>query len=223
MLDDGKNFSLPSIRADKITPELVRVIKDSHQRTITTAPEAGTERLRQEICKGVSDEEIIQATNIASEGGLTRIKAYFILGLPTETEEDLEGIIQLGKEMAKEGKNIRKIIFSCGYLIPKPRTTYQDESIYPLSELRQKGKYLTKLFAKIPKVDCEIYNPKWARIQTILSIGGQEISKPLRLAAQLGGGLGDWRRALKEYGLDINKLAENREKRDIQPWDFIKL
>ncbi|MHA1461976.1 MAG: radical SAM protein [Candidatus Heimdallarchaeota archaeon] len=223
MLSDGKNFSLPSIRADKISVELVQALVGSKQRTITTAPEAGTERLRKEICKGVTDDEILQATSIASEGGLSRLKAYFILGFPGETEEDIDGIIRLGKAMAKEGKNIRKIRFSCGYLVPKPRTLYQDESIFSLSELQTKGKYLTKQFSKIPKIDCEIYSPKWTRIQTILSIGGEEISQPLKLAAKLGGGLGDWRRALKEFGLDINKLAEEREKAEIHPWDFIRI
>ncbi|MHA1515359.1 MAG: radical SAM protein, partial [Candidatus Heimdallarchaeaceae archaeon] len=101
MLSDGKNFSLPSIRADKISVELVQALVGSKQRTITTAPEAGTERLRKEICKGVTDDEILQATSIASEGGLSRLKAYFILGFPGETEEDIDGIIRLGKAMAK--------------------------------------------------------------------------------------------------------------------------
>jgi len=223
MLNDGVSFSLPSIRADKITEELVRLLVESGQKTITTAPEAGTENLRDKICKKVTDEEIINSMQIISNGGLARIKAYFILGLPGEKDEDIEGIVQLGKEMKKEAKKIRKIRFSCGYFVPKPQTMLQDESIYPLQELTAKGKYLTKLFSKIPNIDCEIYSPKWARIQTILSIGGLEIAKPLEIAAKLGGGLGDWRRAFNECKLDIVKLSEQREERETRPWDFIKL
>ncbi|MHA1220849.1 MAG: hypothetical protein ACTSQB_03880, partial [Candidatus Heimdallarchaeota archaeon] len=107
--------------------------------------------------------------------------------------------------------------------VPKPRTLYQDESLFSLKELQTRGKLLTKLTAKIPKLDCEIYNPKWSRIQTILSISGEEISKPLKLVAELGGGLGDLRRALNENKLTIEDIVENRKRLNEHPWDFIKL
>jgi radical SAM superfamily enzyme YgiQ (UPF0313 family) len=193
------------------------------QRTITTAPEAGTDKLRKQICKGVSDEEIIQAIRTASDGGLSRVKAYFILGLPDETVDDVEAIATLAEEMSKVGKKLRKIRISCGFFIPKPWTGYQDKSLFSLKDLQAKSKLLKSKTKNIAKVDCEITNPKMARIQTILSISGKEISKPLKLAAKLGGGLGDWRRALSEYGMSIEGIVENRVIDEKFPWEFIKL
>ncbi|TET33135.1 MAG: radical SAM protein [Candidatus Heimdallarchaeota archaeon] len=223
ILDDNLTFSLPSIRADKITDNLVKLLVKAKQRTITTAPEAGTDKLRKQICKGVSDEEIIQAIRTASDGGLSRVKAYFILGLPDETVDDVEAIATLAEEMSKVGKKLRKIRISCGFFIPKPWTGYQDKSLFSLKDLQAKSKLLKSKTRNIAKVDCEITNPKMARIQTILSISGKEISKPLKLAAKLGGGLGDWRRALSEYGMSIEGIVENRVIDEKFPWEFIKL
>ncbi len=223
ILDDNLTFSLPSIRADKITDNLVKLLVKAKQRTITTAPEAGTDKLRKQICKGVSDEEIIQAIRTASDGGLSRVKAYFILGLPDETVDDVEAIATLAEEMSKVGKKLRKIRISCGFFIPKPWTGYQDKSLFSLKDLQAKSKLLKSKTRNIAKVDCEITNPKMARIQTILSISGKEISKPLKLAAKLGGGLGDWRRALSEYGMSIEGIVENRVTDEKFPWEFIKL
>ncbi len=223
ILEDNLTFSLPSIRADKITHELVKLLVEAKQRTITTAPEAGTENLRKQICKGVSNEEIINSVSLASDEGLSRLKAYFILGLPDEKEEDIEAIAKLAEEMAKVGKNIRKLRISSCFFIPKPRTQYQDKSLFSLKELQAKRKLLYKLTNKIPRVNCDISNPKWSRIQTILSISGKEISKPLMLAAKYGGGLGSWRRALNEFNLTIEDIVENRSEKEEHPWDFIEL
>ena len=222
ILDDNLTFSLPSIRADKITENLVKLLVEAKQKTITTAPEAGTEKLRKQICKGVSDEEIIQAVKTASEGGLSRVKGYFILGLPEEENEDIEAIATLAEQMAVAGKEIRKLRISCGFFVPKPWTSYQGKSLFPLKELQAKTKLLKSKIHNIAKVDCEITNPKMSRIQTILSIGGKDISAPLKLAAQLGGGLGDWRRALGKHGMSIEGIVENRELDGKYPWEFIK-
>ncbi|NHJ38711.1 MAG: radical SAM protein [Asgard group archaeon] len=223
ILEDDLIFSLPSIRADKITPELIELLKQAKQKTITTAPEAGTEDLRKKICKGVTNEEIIQAAENISEGGLSRLKAYFILGLPEETIYDVEAIAEIAKLLIKAGKKIRKIKISAGFFVPKPKTTYQDESLLSLKELQYRSRLLNKAINSIPRVDCEIGNPKWTRIQTILSVSGEEISQPLKFVAKLGGGLGDWRRVLKDYNTSIEQIVENREIREEHPWDFIKL
>ncbi len=222
ILENNLVFSLPSLRADKITTNLVELLKKAKQKTITTAPEAGTEKLRKQICKGVNDEEIIQAVKTASEGGLSRVKGYFILGLPDEENEDVEAIATLAEQMIKAGKNIQKLRISCGFFVPKPWTNYQDKSLFSLQELQAKVKLLKSKIKNTARVDCEITNPKLSRIQTILSIGGKEISQPLKLAAQLGGGLGDWRRALREFGLSIEGIVENREIEKNRPWEFIK-
>jgi radical SAM superfamily enzyme YgiQ (UPF0313 family) len=223
ILEDNLSFSLPSIRADKISSKLVKLLVQAKQKTITTAPEAGTEELRKRICKGVSNEEIIQATENIANNGLSRLKTYFILGLPNETIEDVEAIADLASQLAKAGKGLRKIRISAGFFIPKPRTAYQDESLFKLEELQKRSRLLNKAIGSIPRVDCEIYNPKWARIQTILSISGEEISQPLKYVAKLGGGLGDWRRALKEYNTSIEQIVEQRKIKEEQPWDFIKM
>jgi radical SAM superfamily enzyme YgiQ (UPF0313 family) len=223
IIDDGLTFSLPSIRADKITKELTELLKKAEQKTITSAPEAGTERLRKQICKGVTNEEIIEAMDIINSSGLSRFKAYFMLGLPDEEEEDVKAIVSLTKKIAQIAKNLAKIRISAGFFVPKPRTAFQDESLLPLRELQAKRKLLLKEIPKIPRVDCEVYNPKWSRIQTMLSISGKEISGPLLLAAKLGGGLGAWRRALNEHNLSIEGIVESRKIPEQRPWDFIEL
>ncbi|NHJ48675.1 MAG: radical SAM protein [Asgard group archaeon] len=223
ILDDGLTFSLPSIRADKITSDLVDMLAGANQKTITTAPEAGSEEMRKRICKGVTNDEIFKATEIAMNGGLSRLKLYFILGLPNETEQDVLAISKLAANIAKIGKNLRKIRISAGFFIPKPKTAYQDESLFTLKKLQQKERILKKEISSIPRVDCDVGNPKWARIQTILSISGEEISQPLKYVSKLGGGLGDWRRALKEYNTSIEEIVEERKKLEEHPWDFIKI
>jgi radical SAM superfamily enzyme YgiQ (UPF0313 family) len=222
IIDDGLTFSLPSIRADKITPELVQLLVKANQKTITTAPEVGTEELRKRICKEISNEDILQATEIAMNNGLARLKAYFMIGLPEETENDVKAISSLTSDIAKIGKKLYKIKISSGIFIPKAKTQYQDESMLPLQELQQRSRMLKKDISKIPRVECEVSNPKWARIQTILSISGKEIAKPLKQVAQLGGGLGAWRRALSKIGMSIEGIVENRKSLQDHPWDFIK-
>jgi len=223
ILNDNLTFSLPSIRADKITEKLVKLLVKAKQRTITTAPEAGTEKLPKQICKGVNDDEIIQAVKTASEVGVFRFRPFFIIGLKDETADDVEAIAILAEQMSKAGKVIRKLRISCGFFVPKPWTGYQGKSLFSLKELQAKSKLLKSKMKKIAKVDCEITNPKMSRIQTILSISGKEISKPLKLAAKLGGGLGHWRRALSEYGMSIEGIVENRVVDEKYPWEFIKL
>jgi len=223
IIADQLKFSLPAIRADKISEELVKSIVQSEQRTITTAPEAGTEELRKHISKGITNEEIIQATKIASENGLSRLKAYFILGLPGETENDVQAIIELAKAMVTAGRKIRTFRFSTGYFIPKPRTIFQDESILPLKELQTRGKLLLKGGVKVPRVKFEVYSAKWAQIQTLLSLGSEELADVLEAAAKLGGRLGDWRQALKENGLHLERIIEQRKRTTQHPWDFIML
>ncbi|MBD3191580.1 MAG: radical SAM protein [Candidatus Heimdallarchaeota archaeon] len=222
-VSNNLTFSLPSLRADTLTDDLVQSLVQANQRTITTAPEAGTERLRQEICKGVTDAEIIHFVQTAAAGGLSKIKAYFILGLPGEEQEDIEGIVRLAEKMVRAGKTIRDINFSAGFFVPKPRTLLQDASLFSLKDLRGKQKFLQKSLAKISRVTSEFFDPRWARIQAILSTGGEEISFPLKLAAKFGGGLGDWRRALNECDLAIDKVVEEREYQKEHPWDFIEL
>jgi radical SAM superfamily enzyme YgiQ (UPF0313 family) len=199
----------------------VELLVKSNQKTITTAPEAGTDRLRQEIHKGITNEEILEATKIISENGLQRLKAYFILGLPTETKEDLEGIITLARKIKEKTKGLRSIRFSCGFFVPKPWTRFQDETIFPLKQLREKRKYILKNLGEIPSVQGEVYSSKWSRIQTILSTGGPEISKVIKTAALLGGTLGNWRTALKKHNLDFETLLY--KKKNTHPWEFIEL
>ena len=223
IVNDGLKFSLPAIRADKITARLVQSIVASKQRTITTAPEAGTDELRKRICKRITNEEILEATQIASEGGLTRLKAYFILGLPSETKDDVEAIITLAEQMACIGNKLRTFRFTAGYFIPKPRTAFQNRPILSLQEMLTRGKFLLKASSRVPRVTFEVSSAKWAQIQTLLSISGEEIAPALESAAKQGGKLGDWRIALENHGIQLETIIEKPRERTEQPWEFIKI
>ncbi|MEA2070633.1 MAG: radical SAM protein [Asgard group archaeon] len=223
IVEDDLQFSLPSMRADRITPELMQLLVKSGQRTITTAPEAATQRLRDKICKNLTTEEILQATTIVNASGLSRIKYYFMLGLPSETEEDIEGLVEFGEKISQMTSNMRSVNISCSNFIPKAHTQFQNVSINSIKESKATGKKIRKDLNRIPGITCDVYSSNWTPIQTMLSIGGEEIAPCIKLAMLYGKNLGAWRRAIKETNLNLEKYTTKRKPTDQNPWDFITI
>ncbi|MBM7409159.1 B12-binding domain-containing radical SAM protein [Methanococcus maripaludis] len=199
-----KNVSISpsSLRADTITDELLEYL---NLKTLTIAPEAGSEVLRKKIDKGVTEENILNAVDIAKTHGISTVKLYYMVGFPDETEEDIEEIINLTKKIKD---NVRKVDVSINPMVPKPHTPFEDFEFD--MDSKTKIKYIEKSLRKIKvSVDFEKFNSMVA--QTVLARGGSELSKVLnesRNTIEL----------IKNVDLDnyINKIEE-------KPWDFIEI
>ncbi len=220
ILDYGLGFSVPSLRADTIDEDIAELLYLGGEHTLTIAPETGSERLRNRIAKGISNAQIINAVENAINAKINFIKLYFLMGLPGETDDDIKGISKLLSQIS-DMKPFR-ITASLNPFIPKPHTPYEHEKLEPLDELRRKRKLAEKSLKHIPRVYFEGMDVRWARIQAILSRGGNNLAPLIELVSLYGNTLGSWRRAIKELNLDWNTLL-NLEYDNTVPWDFIKI
>jgi len=214
----GLEISLPSISIDAVTDDLLDAIVEGGQRTVTIAPEAGTENMRIRINKLFSDDEIIATAEKIAERGLG-LKTYFMIGLPHEEEEDVNAVAKLIDKMA--GKNgRRRLKVSLNPFIPKPHTPFAWVPQNPLPILRSKKAQLQKLL-RGKRVSLEGMDLKKAFIEALLSLGGREVCHVIELAALYGGGLGGWRRALKESKVKVGHICDFRSPDEEQPWEII--
>ena len=197
LIEEGKekhtNISLPSLRIDAFSLDVMSKVQDVRKSSLTFAPEAGSQRLRNVINKGISEEQIIQGSSLAFQGGWSRVKLYFMLGLPTETEEDIRGIAQLCNKVAatffdvvpkEERKNGPvQIVASTSFFIPKPFTPFQWEAQDSLEMLREKQEYLgSKITDR--KIKYNHHDAEVSRIEAVLARGDRRLSKALELAAE---------------------------------------
>lgn len=219
IVSQGLNLSVPSLRADAVNPNLLSAVVAGGQRTLTIAPETGSEELRQQIGKGLTDNEIFRAISLAEEAGFTSVKLYFIVGLPHETEQDVEAIVRLVKNIAEDSRIEIKV--NVNPFVPKAGTRYQRNPQPTLDILRKKTGAVTNGLNRIPNVVCTTLDVRAARIQAALSLGDQNLSEVIRLATKYGG-YGGWRRAEAESGIEFFSVANDTErlKGDL-PWSFI--
>jgi len=178
IIDSGKEFSLSSLRADLVDDEFIQLLKRGGTKTITIAPEAGMERMRNLISKGIHIEDIERVVRLSLKYEIDNLKMYFLIGLPFENEEDIEGIIKLAGLVRhienKERKRFKKVSFSISTFVPKPFTPLQWASFADVYQTNEKLKYLRKKL--ISKGIVVLYDlPKWARIQAILSRGDRRV------------------------------------------------
>ncbi len=190
--DKKVNLSLPSLRVDSFTRELMDKISTVRMGGITFAPEAGTQRLRDVINKNVCEEDLLRATGIAFEAGKSNVKLYFMLGLPTETPEDLAGIAALGSSVIhryfevpkpKRGGRGVSVTLSVACFIPKPFTPFQWEAQATLEELREKQEYLGSCVTD-RRITYNYHEAKVSRIEAVFARGDRRLSRALLLAAE---------------------------------------
>jgi radical SAM family uncharacterized protein len=223
ILDQEAVFSVSSLRADRLNKELLSALKKCHHKTITIAPEAGTQRLRNVINKGLSEDQILQAAILVSEFGFKTLKLYFIIGLPTETQTDLEGIVELIKKMKKvmlavhQGRLCPHIHLSIASFVPKPFTPFQWHPMDSIESLKKKMKWLKNALKKEKEVSVTFDLPKWAYTQALLARGDRRTGDILYKAFKHG-----WQRAFKSSIInpDFFVLRE-REKEELFPWEII--
>jgi len=226
----GVSLSFPSLRPDSFTPEIADYAQGLRRSGLTLAPEAGTPRLRNLINKKITDDELFTAVRIAFQKGWTRIKLYFMIGLPTETDEDLDGIAHLCREAHKIGKQFGKkeIHVSISPFSPKPQTPFQWEAQADLETLKCKIYYLTQ---KLPdRVKMHWRDPKVSQLEAIFGRGDRKLGEVLLKAWRKGARFDAWTdqfnydlwmEAFSEAGLSPDTYTKTRVPEDPLPWDHL--
>ncbi len=219
------SLSIPSTRANALTVEIAKGIGSVRKSGITIAPEAGTQRLRNVINKGISEEDILTAAKLAVDNGWRRIKLYFMIGLPTETDDDVRGIGHLIDKVKRLG--FYDLSATIGVFVPKPHTPFQFSSQITPDEASRRFKLLNwaNRFAKLNFTD-----PHKALIEGILSRGGKELSYAIEEAEKRDLIFADWDEffnaqgwmdIFEKYGIDIDYIMEKKNFKDKFPWDFV--
>jgi len=226
LLDLGGSLSFSSLRADSITPEIVSVLQTSGHQAVAVAPEAGSERLRRVINKNLSEEQIYNAVEQLTEKGILSLKLYFMIGLPTETLDDLEAIVDLAKgikhrvlKISRGQKRLGTITLSIHAFVPKPFTPFQWVAFAGVRELKDRAQWIQKALRKVPNVRVHFDLPKWAYVQSVLARGDRRAALFLEKVALEGL---SWNQALRNvpFNPDFWVMRE-RGQDELFPWEVI--
>jgi radical SAM superfamily enzyme YgiQ (UPF0313 family) len=226
LLEMGYFISPASLRLDDLTPTIIRLLRASGERTITIAPETGSDRLRRVINKTVTNDEILAAAELIFAGGMENLKLYFMIGLPTETDEDLVAIrdltLQLREIMLSHARgrgHVGRIVGSVNPLVPKPGTAYQWLAMENDALIERKIKRVRSLMAGIENVYFNIKSERHSFYQALLSLGDRRVAPAIEAAERNGG---NWRAAVAETGVDADFFVFRDRSRDqVLPWDII--
>jgi radical SAM superfamily enzyme YgiQ (UPF0313 family) len=224
--DMGYSISPASLRLDDLTPEIVRLLRASGEKSLTIAPETGSDRLRRVINKTMTNEEILQKAELIFSSGFENLKLYFMIGLPTETDEDLDAIrdlsLQLRSVMLKYARSrgqLGRIVGSVNPLIPKPGTAYQWLPLEDPGSIDRKTRRLKSLLSGIDNVYFSVKSERHSYYQALLSLGDRRVA-PAIVAAERNGG--NWRAAVAEVGLNADAYLFRDKSHDaVLPWDII--
>ena len=226
LLEMGYSISPASLRLDDLTQPIVQLLRRSGERSITIAPETGSDRLRRVINKTVTNDEILAATDLIFANGIENLKLYYMIGLPTETDEDIEAIRDLTIQMrdvmmthARARGRVGRIVGSVNPLIPKPGTAYQWMAMEDPAVTDGKAKRLRHLLAGIDNVYFNIKSERHSYYQALLSLGDRRVAPTIEAAERNGG---NWRAAVAETGLDSSfYIFRDRTDDPVLPWDII--
>ncbi|MFN0277623.1 MAG: radical SAM protein [Pyrinomonadaceae bacterium] len=219
-------ISVSSLRLDQISDELLDALVESRDQQIAVAPETGSDRLRRVINKNLTNDEIVDICGAVFDRGMLTVKLYMMVGLPTETDEDLDEMFvlveRIKNRMLEAGKRFGragKIIPSLNGLVPKPNTPLQWDAICNEKELKRRIKYVCKGLSKIPNVEVRFMSARIAHEQALYSSGDRTVAKAIDAAARLNG---DLNRALRETGIDAAfHTSRNRSYDEFLPWSIV--
>lgn len=236
--DKRVTLSLPSLRIDNANIDIIKSVQEKRKSSITFAPEAGTDRLRRVINKNITREQILESSRLAFENGWKTLKLYLMVGLPTETYEDLDGIIELGKDIVELYYNLPKgkrqgkcnIHISISNYVPKPHTPFQWCSQNTLQKLETKHQYLRgKEVGK--NITLTIHDPKTGMLEALFAKGDEKVSNVIYEAWKDGAKFDSWgeffkfdiwQNAIKKSKIDVNKYIYRELDLDEKlPWDNI--
>ena len=222
--DNGMELSISSLRADSLTDDLVASLARGGHRTLTMAPEAGTERLRRAIRKTITDEQLMAACDLVRARGIPNLKTYFMIGQPTETPDDVAAIPDLARRMLERlrvldpaGKPFGKLTLSISSFVPKPWTPFQWAPFDGVASLNAKLETIKRGVRTLSNIRVLHENPREAALQALLARGDRRVGDFLELAARQDG---DWRRALREWEGDADfYTARERPVSERLPWE----
>ena len=238
----GVNISLPSLRIDAFSLDVMSKVQDVRKSSLTFAPEAGTQRMRNVINKGLTEDDILNGAGQAFEGGWTKVKLYFMLGLPTETQEDMEGIAVLADKVARRYYEIPKdqrngkcqITASSSFFVPKPFSPLQWATMQPMEEYIRRAGIVQEAFRNQLNRKSLRYNWHTAEVTVLEGVfarGDRKVGKVLEEAYRLGCiydawdeyfDYDKWLQAFENTGVDMDFYnLRKRELDEIFPWDFI--
>ncbi len=193
--DKRISLSLPSLRADTFSDKISKEIQNVRKSGITIAPEAGTQRLRDLICKDLTEEDIINATRSAFASGTGNIKLYFMIGLPTETEEDIAAIVELSNKILRGGKAVNpraRVTVNVSTFIPKKNTPLENEKMITFKEISEKQGYLKNNLKRNGGMELKWHKPEMSIVEGIFACGEKNTGKILLDAFEMGCRFDNW-------------------------------
>lgn len=226
ILEQGLDFSVASLRADTLSPKLVEHLAQSGQRTLTIAPEAGSQRLRDIINKGITEDNIYASIELLAQAKIPNLKLYIMLGLPFEEDEDIQALIAMVNKIRKQMNAVGafgKLTISINTFVPKPGTPFQWLPLADKKTIEQRLKTLKQALKGLRGLDINVESYKESVIQALLAKGDGEIARAL-LIAQQRGGVKQLLNVLKEENISLDEYIYQRKDRDAMlPWEHIDM
>jgi len=232
--DQRVSVSLPSLRADAFSVGLAEAVSRVRKSGFTFAPETGSDRLRRVINKTFTNADMVRAAEAAFAKGWNLIKVYAMIGLPTETDDDLEELAVLAEELVRTGRRVRgrsvEVKVSVGCFVPKAWTAFQWQPFVPVEEQLRRIRLLRDRFRRIRGARLSWSDPEESALEALLSRGDRCLSRTIERAHDLGAvfdGWSDhrdpeaWRQAIEETGVDLARELGEREFAETLPWDLI--
>lgn len=212
---DGVDFSITSLRASEKSAELVELLKG--HKSVSIAPEAGTERMRRVVNKKITENDILNTSELILNAGIENLRLYFIIGLPTETNEDISGIVEIVKKVRRISSK-GNIILSVSTFVPKPFTPFQWHPMEPLDSVKEKLKFIKKALRDEKGVKVFHDVPKYAHMQGLFSVGDRRVFNVLKAMVKAD----DYKVACSLAGVDIGfYIFRKKDYDEVLPWDFI--
>ena len=219
-------LSFSSLRADALDDGLIAALRGGRLKTATIAPETGSQRLRRVINKGLEEEDILTAAEKLVAGGIPNLKLYFMMGLPTEEDEDITAVVALVKKIkhrfmrsSRARGRIGEITVSLNCFVPKPFTPFQWVAMEDAKVLKRKIKTVKSGLGKVANVRVHADVPRWAHLQALLARGDRRVAQLLMQAHQ---NQGNWPATFKASPLNAAFYVQRqRPREEVLPWDFI--
>ncbi len=226
ILDGGGKIAVGSLRLDQLNREVIQVLKDGGIETLSLAPEAGSQRLRDFIRKGIREDQVHDMAASLLELGIVNIRTYFMIGLPTETDADIQAIIDMMEKLARSAFKVadretrfRRITVSINQFIPKPATPLQWYPMGKIEDARKKIRRIKMSFHKKTSVRLQAESPKMNYLQALLSLGDRRVGQIMLARHQQKA---NWSQAFKEAPLHPDFwVYRAKSLEEILPWDFI--
>lgn len=226
------SISLPSLRVGSISGRLMGLMSRIRRTGVTLAPEAGSQRLRDVINKGIGEEDLLAHVRRLFDNGWQQVKLYFMIGLPTETEEDVRAIVDLCRKVEQQGKGARRlqVTLAVSPFVPKPHTPFQWERQAPREEIQAKIALLKDILRPYRRIKLRWHEPDMSFLEGVFSRAGRELAPVVERAYRKGAlftswvdqlDLGKWLEALDEEGLRAEDFLRGRGEDEPLPWDHL--